>query len=320
MTRNHIPVLVFYGPTGTGKSALAESFFSVDSPAVYVPDWRGRAEIISADSMQVYRGMDIGTAKPDTASRRSLPHHIIDLVSPDCQFGSGDFVRLADEACADIHARGKLPVIVGGTGFYIKNFLYGLPVTPESDTATRIRITERMRIQGAAALMAELAHVDPVSASRISLNDEYRIIRALEVYENTGRPLSSFALPSCFRKEYRFLVLFLDRPRPILYERIEQRVARMFLDGLADEVRSLVDAGFTASDPGMRAIGYREFFGPAGEFLTADTGAIANSIVLDSKKYAKRQETFIRSIPAVVRVPAEDTQGIHRLVSDFLGT
>jgi len=233
MTQEAVPVVVVFGPTGTGKTALAAELFSEGTAKARTPDFRGRAEIISADSMQVYRGMDIGTAKPDAQTRRELPHHLLDVLNPDCQFGAGDFVRLADAACEDITARGKIPVVAGGTGFYIKNFLCGLPVTPESDSETRRRITERMSRLGAAVLMAELAAVDPVSASRISANDEYRIIRALEVFETSGRPLSSFAVPAEFRKCYRFLVICLDRPREELYARIEERVERMFADGLA---------------------------------------------------------------------------------------
>ena len=187
-----IPVLIIFGPTASGKTSLASSLFSSDNP---LAPFSACAEIISADSMQVYRGMDIGTAKPSSSFLERLPHHLIDIRDPSEQFCAGDFVRLADTACEDIHFRGKLPVILGGTAFYVRNFLYGLPVTPESDSEVRRCYIERMNIEGATVLFRELEAVDPESAKRINIHDEYRIIRALEVYSASGRPLSSYVLP-----------------------------------------------------------------------------------------------------------------------------
>jgi tRNA dimethylallyltransferase len=314
-----IPVLVVFGPTASGKTALAGAFFSEDASS-FLPDgsvnrFRGRVEIISADSMQVYRGMDIGTAKPDPVFIEKLPHHLINLRSPREQFSAGDFVRLADEACADIASRGKFPVILGGTAFYIRNFLFGLPVTPESNDLTRQALIGRMKVEGADVLMAELRSVDPESAARIHINDEYRIIRALEVYAASGRPLSSFGLPSSYRAGYRFLVIALDRPRDELNERIDRRVDGMFDMGLEREVRALVEAGFSASDPGMQAIGYREFF--MIDPFSRDIPAIRELVKSDSRKYARRQETFIRSMPDVVHLPAGDHDSFCRAVRDF---
>lgn len=309
MNGTDIPVLVIFGPTASGKTALALGLFGRDSP-FGLP-----AEIISADSMQVYRGMDIGTAKPDRALLEKLPHHLIDIRNPDEQFCSGDFVRLADSACADIYARGKLPVVLGGTAFYIRNFLYGLPVTPESDPETRKNLLRRMEIEGADALHRELASVDPESARRIHVNDEYRIVRALEVYAASGRPLSSFDLPQTFRPGYRFLAIALDRDREELNRRIDARVEEMFASGLPEEVARLRAAGYTASDPGMQAIGYREFFMP--EPVSGGSRAILAQIQLDSRKYAKRQETFIRPMSAVRHFPADEIDGIGTAVSSF---
>ncbi|HNY22059.1 MAG TPA: tRNA (adenosine(37)-N6)-dimethylallyltransferase MiaA [Treponemataceae bacterium] len=311
-----IPVLVVFGPTASGKTALAGRFFSSLSPEC-LPDgspnrFRGRAEIISADSMQVYRGMDIGTAKPDSSFLSALPHHLIDIRDPNEQFCAGDFVRLADIAVREIAGRGNLPVILGGTAFYVKNFLFGLPETPESDPVVRAEILSRMKVEGAARLMAELALVDPESAARIHPNDEYRIARALEVFAASGRPLSSYALKEIPRAGFSPLVVALDRPRDELNRRIDQRVLEMFDSGLEAEFRRLLAAGYRKDDPGMQAIGYREFFttDPPGSNIP-ETIALIQS---NSRKYAKRQETFIRSIPGVRRVGAEDYAAFSALL------
>jgi tRNA dimethylallyltransferase len=271
--------------------------------------------------MQVYRGMDIGTAKPDAAFLSTLPHHLIDICDPREQFCAGDFVRLADEACADIHSRGRLPVVLGGTAFYIRNFLYGLPETPESDPAVRSHLQERMKAEGAAALKRELAAVDPVSAERINIHDEYRILRALEVYAASGRPLSSYGLSVSFRAGRRFLALSLDRPREVLYERIDRRVDQMFASGLVDEFVSLVRSGCGPGDPGLQAIGYREFFQACGEGGiprdVADLERVIELVKTDSRKYAKRQETFIRSIPEIRHFSADDIGAVYREIMVF---
>lgn len=292
MSGTDIPVAVIFGPTASGKTALALELFG----------GTGAAEIVSADSMQVYRRMDIGTAKPDSSCRAALPHHLIDIRDPDEQFCAGDFVRLADEACADIHSRGKLPVILGGTAFYIRNFLFGLPVTPESDPETRRSLAERMAREGASRLHAELSAVDPESAERIHVHDEYRILRALEVFAASGKPLSSFTISGSYRAGYRALAIALDRDRAELNRRIDVRVDDMFASGLGAEVAGLREAGYTASDPGMQAIGYREFFDT--ELAALGEGAIRERIKLDSRKYAKRQETFIRPMTSFTHVPA----------------
>jgi tRNA dimethylallyltransferase len=232
---------------------------------------------------------------------------LIDIRNPDEQFNAGDFVRLADEACADIARRGKLPVVSGGTGFYLKNFIQGLPAAPPADPAVRAGLKRELNEQGAAALMARLARGDPESAGKIHLNDEYRLLRALEVLRLSGRPLSSFQAPSSGgRPDYRFLIIGLSRPREELYRRINHRCAAMFSRGLAAEVRRLFEAGYTPRDPGMRAIGYREFFVPdlagGGEAadlwrLSADLAGVEALTAQNSRRYAKRQITFFASIP-----------------------
>jgi tRNA dimethylallyltransferase len=290
-----IPVLVFFGPTASGKTEiLSELFGKKGGP---------EAEIVSADSMQVYRGMDIGTAKPSPAEREKLPHHLIDIRDPDEQFNAGDFVRLAGDACAGIWSRGKLPVVSGGAGFYLRNFILGLPESPPSDAGIRSQIKEDLRRRGAAALFAELAAGDPVSAGRIHVNDEYRLTRALEVLRQSGRPLSSYGRNSAGENSpFSFTILGLRRPREELYRRINERCAAMFRGGLFEEVRRLRDSGYGPGDPGLRAIGYREFFIEDGEghaALSEDLAAVKELVAMNSRRYAKRQIVYFASIPGV---------------------
>jgi tRNA dimethylallyltransferase len=256
--------------------------------------------------MQVYRGMDIGTAKPPPEERAKTPHHLIDIRNPDEQFNAGDFVRLAEEACRAALVRGALPVVSGGTGFYIKNLVMGLSEAPPSDQNIRLELKKEIALKGAASLMEELAGADPVSAGRIHTNDEYRLLRALEVFRLTGRPLSSYSerTPGIFR----FLLAGLKRSREELYRRINERTAAMFRAGLPAEVRRLYEAGFTPENPGLRAIGYREFFvrdpavpeGTAGAWrLSEDLAGLQALVAQNSRRYAKRQITFFSAIPEV---------------------
>ena len=313
-----IPVLIIFGPTASGKTSVVERLFSANAQSFYA----GKAEIISADSMQVYKGLDIGTAKPDTDLLKKLPHHLIDMCSPSEQFGTGEFVRHADEACKEIFARGKLPVVAGGTAFYIKNFMYGLPVTPEADEDTRNRIKQEMETLGAELMLEKLRGVDPITASRLHVHDEYRIKRALEVYVASGKPLSEFELSAKLRSEYVFCAIALERPREELYERINARVFKMMQQGLFDEVKNLVQQGYTESDPGMKAIGYGEFFVTAKKqgcsLAGVDTDAVTRLIQSNSRRYAKRQITFIKALPDVEWIPADDADRIEKKLSDFL--
>jgi tRNA dimethylallyltransferase len=312
-----MPVLVLFGPTASGKTEiLSELFGKKDGP---------EAEIVSADSMQVYRGMDTGTAKPSRAEREKLPHHLIDIRDPDEQFNAGDFVRLAGAACADILSRGKLPVVSGGAGFYLGNFILGLPESPPSDAGIRRQIKEDLESRGAAALLAELAAGDPESAGRIHVNDEYRLTRALEVLRQSGRPLSSFGVHAAGKNSpgeespFDFTVLGLRRPREELYRRINERCAAMFRGGLFEEVRRLRDSGYGPGDPGMRAIGYREFFVEDGEGrfrLSEDLAAVEELVARNSRRYARRQIVYFASIPGVIWIEggASAAEAVRALV------
>ena len=323
-----IPVLVLFGPTASGKTGVLLRLFGSGG---YVP-----AEIVSADSMQVYRGMDIGTAKPSPEQRKQLPHRLIDICDPSEQFNAGDFVRLAGEAIKGIASRGKLPVVCGGTGFYLKNLILGLPEAPPSDAAIRGGLKLELEEKGAAALMEELARFDPASAQKIHINDEYRLLRALEVLRLCGRPLSSYnstgstgavvtgaaANPGSFR----FTAVGLFRPREELYRRIDERCAAMFAQGLPDEVTRLYNAGYTPRDPGLRAIGYREFFvndldspDERGFRLSQDLAGVQALIAQNSRRYAKRQITFFASLPDAKKIMASknDDETAERLYREM---
>ena len=281
-------VLVIFAPTASGKTALTRELFSPQGSHFIL-----NAEVISADSQAVYKEMDIGTAKPDDSLCKEIPHHLINLLNPDQQYNVSDFVDEADEACQQIYSRGRLPVICGGTGFYIRNFLYGLAPTPISDEKTRNKLKERIAREGNEVLYEELKKIDPESAEKIHPNDAYRICRALEVYYLTGQKRSSFKPEGQgqLRSKYDFLFIVLEPQREVLYERIRQRVDMMFDAGLENEVRSLIAKGYTKETPGMKAIGYSEWF------ESNNIEEIREAIKHHSCKYAKKQYTYIRDIP-----------------------
>ena len=312
-----IPVLVLFGATASGKTSLVERLFATDAQSVFA----GKAEIISADSMQIYKGMNIGTATPDENELKKLPHNLINLYKPNEQFGAGVFVSLADEAAKSIYLRGKLPVLVGGTAFYIKNFLYGLPITPKSDEKTRQNLKEQMKLYGAKTMYEKLQKIDPPSAERINVNDEYRIVRALEIYVATGKPLSSFNLSESLRESYEFCVLAIEREREELYKRINARVEQMMNNGLKEEFDSLLAQGYSAKDPGMQAIGYREFFIVAQKHNASPENApldeVTTLIQHDSRKYAKRQMTFFKSISCAKWINAENIETFEKEITTF---
>ena len=280
------PIIVLFGPTAVGKTELIADLFSTGF------------EIISADSLQVYRGLDIGTAKPGPPLCGAIAHHLIDIKDPREQFTAGEFVKRADELAAEIRARNRIPVVSGGTAFYLKSFLYGLPPAPPADSAVREEVRKELEQRGAEALYEELQRVDPTAAEKISQKDAYRITRALEVYRTSGRPLSSFPVPESVREGMDPLIIGLTREREELYARIDRRVELMFEQGLTDEVRELMQAGYTEQDPGMRGIGYREFF-LMRRWGCLTVEAVKELIKRNTRRYAKRQITFFRHIPSV---------------------
>lgn len=291
-----IPVIVIFAPTASGKTALTRELFSKEGSHFIL-----NAEIVSADSQAVYKFMDIGTAKPEPELCSLIPHHMIDLVEPDTQFTVAEFIEKADSACKDIYLRGKIPVVCGGTGFYIRNFLYGLPTTPESNEEIRQMLQKRIEAEGNEALYAELQIVDPESAAKIHVNDAYRICRSLEVFYATGKKRSDFLLSSKLREAYKFIFIVLEPPRELLFERIRKRVEIMFDNGLKAEIEKLKSLGYNENSPGLKAIGYSEWF------KSEDEKEIFEAIVHNSCKYAKKQYTYIRDIPGSIIIPFEAT-------------
>ncbi len=296
-------VLVLCGPTGAGKTQALLN-------AATDPDLVGRwgappIEVISADSRQIYRHLEIGTALPSTEERSRLPHHLVSFLDPREQFDLGAFVRRCDELVTEIHRRGRLAVIAGGTGFYLRGYLCGLPDTPPGSPAVRRELQERLDREGLEVLRAELETVDPVSAGAIAPADTYRTIRALEIYHTTGRRRSEFPRTETLRPGVDPRVLGLSCPREVLHRRIENRVDQMFRRGLAREVEGLLEMGYTGEDPGMRTIGYAEFLSGEG-----DPEKIRQRIVYNTRRYAKRQYTYLRRLPGIRWVDADDSEQI----------
>ena len=272
------------GPTAVGKSAVAVELAR-----------RLGAEILSLDSMAVYRGLDIGTAKPTPAEQGGVPHHLIDLVDPDQEYTLAQYVEAAERAAREIAARGAVPLFVGGTPLYLKALLRGLFTGPPADWSLRRELQALSRAEGPEHLHAQLAAVDPRSAARLHPRDERRVIRALEVWEKTGRSISD--LQQQFdraRPAAECRVFVLTRPKEDLAERIDQRVEAMFAQGLVDEVRQLAAQPRGLSRTASQALGYREVL----EHLAGkrDLSATVELVKLRTRQFAKRQMTWFRSL------------------------
>jgi tRNA dimethylallyltransferase len=297
------PFVCLFGPTAVGKTDVITR----------LAERAQQIEVVGADSVQIYRGLDIGSAKPSGNLRSRVPHHLIDIRNPDEHYDVGDFVRDAETAISDIRSRGGFPIVTGGTAFYFRNLIFGLPETPASDPAIRDELASRLSSDGLPALRDELRRVDPESVKRIGENDSYRTLRALEVYRLSGMPLSRFKRRAEPRRDIRALILGLDRDRAELYEFIDRRVEMMFEAGLAAEVHALQAAGYGRDAPAMRAIGYREFFA-----VEQSRENIRAEIKKNSRRYAKRQLTFFRSLPGVEWFHTSDVDRLlSRVVSFF---
>lgn len=275
--RVSIPAIV--GPTAAGKSAVA----------LHIAQRLG-AEIISADSRQVYKFLDIGTAKPTAEERALVPHHLLDVRLPDEYYSAGEYARDATTAIEEVLARNRLPLVVGGSGFYIKALTDGLFGPRITEPALRERLRQEAKRIGSMALWERLHKVDPVAAARLHPNDAQRIIRALEVYECTGVPLSVHQLwhrPQC---SFRWRFIGLRWPRQELYRRIEQRVDQMIADGLEQEVRQLLAMGYGGELNSLRTVGYKEMMAFVRGALSLPE-AVAQ-IKQHTRNYAKRQLTW----------------------------
>lgn len=282
--RDFLPdVLAVVGPTATGKTDVG----------ILLAEALG-GEIISADCMAVYRGMDIGTAKPTPEQQRRVRFYLTDVCDPSEPFSVARFQQMALEAIRQIRQRGALPLVVGGTGLYVKALLDGFHIPPAAaNEALRLQLWQEVKRQGSAALHARLQEVDPLAASRIHPNDAVRIIRALEVYQVTGRPISEWQRcqpPPEVGKARRF---GLTMPRDLLYRRINERVERMIAQGWLEEVRRLLEAGYDPHLPAMRSLGY-------GELIQVIQGRLELSeaialIQRETRRFAKRQLTWFRA-------------------------
>lgn len=277
-------ILVICGPTASGKTALAVELAL-----------RHHGEVVSADSMQIYRRMDIGTAKPTREEMRGVPHHMLDVADPEEDFSVARYVDMAAKCVDDILSRGKLPILAGGTGLYIDSLLSGRTFAPfQPDSPLRGQLEEQLRREGGAAMLARLAQVDPDSAARLHPNDEKRIVRALEVYQSTGKTITQHNLETqAIPPRYDALTLALAfERREDMWSRIDRRVDQMMDQGLVAEVQGLLDSGVPAKCTAMQAIGYKEM--AAALLSGGDVRSAAEEIQLRSRQYAKRQLTWFK--------------------------
>jgi tRNA dimethylallyltransferase len=284
------PLVVIAGPTGSGKSELALRVAETYS-----------GEIVNCDSVQVYRHFRIGAAKLAPAERRGVPHHLIDAIEPGEPFSAGDYSRLARRALAEITARSRLPVVAGGTGFYLRALLDGLFAGPVRDERLRARLAAR-QARRPGSLHRLLRRFDPVSAARIHPNDASKLIRALEVILLERRPLSQLFQAGRDRLAgYRALKLALDPPRQALYARLDRRVERMYRDGLVDETRAILERGYPRAARPFESLGYKQALMAIDGRIGIDA-AIADT-KLATRRYAKRQWTWLRREPDLEWTP-----------------
>lgn len=275
-------VLVITGPTGVGKTALSAEIAG-----------RRPVEIISADSRQIYRFMDIGTAKPPAELRRDIPHHFIDILDPDQPYNASDFGTAARQVVLSVLQRGKIPLVVGGSGLYIRSLLTGFFRGNAGDPQIRAGLEERLAAEGAQVLMAELQRLDPVSAARLHPNNHRRIVRALEVCYATGKPLSLLQQEHPDPAPFRWVKFALFCERPLLYRRINRRVEKMFEQGLVAEVQALLQRGYSPQLNALNSVGYREVIACLrGEMSLQDCRELVKR---NSRRFAKRQLTWLRA-------------------------
>ena len=289
--------VVLFGPTAVGKTALTEELFSKGF------------EIINADSVQVYRYLDIASAKPEKELVEKIPHHLVDIRFPWEQYNSGDFCKDAERLIKEINERGNIPLITGGTAYYFKQLLYGPSSTPESNPKTREEIQRTIDDIGLDKAYEMLMSLDMEAAKKIDKNDRYRISRALEVIKDTGRPLSSFPVSDTLREDIDFVIIGLKREKKELEDRIRKRVDIMFDSGAVREMKTLLSMGADLSWPGMQGIGYREWFN-AMESGEVNISIIKDMIIRSSIKYAKRQMTFFSSFSDTLWFSPNDIEKI----------
>jgi len=313
------PVIILAGPTAIGKTGLSLSLAR-----------RFGCEIIGADSMQIYKYMDIGSAKPTPAERAAAPHHLIDYIEPDADYNAGVYVRDCLAAINDIHQRGRVPLVTGGTGLYVRCLLEGIFPMPPVPSGLRARL-RRLAASDGDRLYQRLVAVDPEAARVVHRNDIQRLTRALEIYEVTGRPWSAIKKEHSRRRRAnraawtrRLVFVGLQRPRRELYERINRRCRMMLEQGFLDEVRGLLDRGYAPDLPSMQALGYRHMVNVlVGEPVAGGRRkwSLENAVELmarDTRRYAKRQLTWFRSEAGISWFAADDLEGVSRCIAEAL--
>lgn len=303
---NSLPVVFLVGPTAIGKSRVA----------VPVAQALG-TEILTADSTQVYRGMDIGTDKPRVEERGGVPHRLIDLVNPDEPFNTGRYRRLALQEIARLHAEGLIPLVVGGTGLYVRTLAYGLWEGPPADWGLRRQLVEDEATHGEGHLWRRLSEVDPALAAILKPRDCHKIVRALEVALRTGVPLSEWHRRHRFQERpFPSLMVGLEMDRAALYRRINARVLREIEGGLLDETRRLLANGYDETLGSMKALGYRQMVG----YLKGRYGweEAVRRLQRDTRHFAKRQLTWFRSDPAVHWITIEEEDPVEHIARRVL--
>jgi tRNA dimethylallyltransferase len=300
-------IIVIAGPTASGKTSLAIELALTMG-----------GEIVNADSMQVYRGMDVGTAKPDSNERNRVPHHLMDVVNPDEDFNAAIYRSLALPVLREIHSRGRVPFVVGGTGLYIRVLLGGVLYSPPLDPELRSRLREELAARGPEVLHEQLKELDPESAERIHPHDRVRILRALEIIHLSKTRLSSLVKNHRFRDNpFQALRICLQIEREQLYHRINERCVRMIQNGLARETAELLKKGYSPALKSMKGLGYRHMV----EVLEGrwDMETALGKLQLDTRRYAKRQLTWFRADPENVWVKAEDVKELTKRIREFFG-
>lgn len=306
---NKIPVIVVAGPTASGKTGLA----------IHIAK-KFDGEIVNADSMQIYKYMDIGTAKPTCEERTQAVHHLIDFVEPDAEFSVADYTALAHEKIADIYSRGKMPVVCGGTGLYINSLIDDVTFGEmETDYALRAELRTIAEEQGAQVLLDMLAEFDEESAKKIHPNNLKRLIRAIEFYKVTGVPISKHQeMTKQVESRYNPLMMIIDHDREVLYDRINQRVDIMLQEGLIDEVKSLMEKGYTRDMNSMKGIGYKEVMDYLEGTVTFDE--MTEILKQSTRHYAKRQLTWFRRDERINYIDAKGNvlQEADKLIGEWL--
>jgi tRNA dimethylallyltransferase len=309
------PIVVIVGPTAVGKSRVA-----VEVAKAF------ETEVLTADSRQVYRGMDVGTDKPLPEERQGVPHRLIDLVNPDESFNTGLYRRQAIDEIERLHRGCRLPLVVGGTGLYVRTLLKGLCEAPPADPLVRAALRQEAKGQGHDRLYAQLVVVDPVAAARLHPRDESKVIRALEVYRLSGRRMSEFQQEHGFaERPFSALIIGLNRDRNALYRRIEERIDWQLAHGLIEETKQLLAQGYQRDSAAMKGLGYRHVAEHlAGEY---DVAEMVRRFKRDTRHFSNRQMTWFRKEPGIQWLTVEESESaqhtaelVARQVERFLTT